>query len=105
MDVFGTQLNSTYYELDCHEKTGLNGTVDPLKPRWLVMTEPAFITGKVVQAFKDAFPYETTNADGYSRTYIVEGKVEHIGYDKLGREHLVGISQKPDIIEEDTTTA
>jgi hypothetical protein len=89
-DVFGAQLNGTFNELDCHEPK------DPKKPRWLLMTEPATITGKVVQAFKDMFPYETTNADDYTRTYEVEGTTETHNYDQLGREHLVGISQTTD---------
>merc|ERR1719291_117246 len=55
--------------------------LDPL-PRWLVLETPALITGEVVQAFKDAFPYTTVGSWKYvNGTYTIE---EPSNYAKLG---------------------
>jgi hypothetical protein len=61
-------------------------------PRWILLETPAYITGNVVQAFKNKFPYSNVLGDGYTGEYLVDGKINTISYDEFGREHLAGVA-------------
>jgi hypothetical protein len=54
--VFDAQLSGSFTQLSCEQ--GAGGNVSAKKPQWFLMDEPAYVTGKVVQAFKATFPFD-----------------------------------------------
>jgi hypothetical protein len=79
--VFDKQLSGSYRELPCEQDA--DGNVSAKKPRWLLLDEPAYVTGKVVLAFKNTFPFDIHKYQQVNDSYEVW--VEHVSDNQVAR--------------------
>jgi hypothetical protein len=85
LNTFMEQLNGTYREIPCQNRNGA-GFIDKESPIWYMFDTPAYITGSVVQSFKDAFPYETSVVGNF-RPVEVEGKRQIVTFEDRGKSY------------------
>jgi hypothetical protein len=95
LSAFSSQLSSTFTDVTplCQEPEA-DGSLDERRPKWLLSHTPAIISGTVVQAFKDLFPYDTFGPDW------IPGPPPKLkgSWEGANRDGLTGLSipKKPD---------